>query len=244
MSKKKTVFISASSSGIGYYLAKKYKNLDYNVVINGTNKSKLKEVSSKLVCDYFLGDLTQEKKIKLLVKKLKKNYGYIDVLICNLGSSNFSENNKDFQNAFKYNFFSTTTLVENSKSILKNSKSKIICISSICGIESIEGAPLGYSLAKSALNFYIKLISKDLAKKKVSINGIIPGNILFPGSTWDLKLYKNKKKIKKYISQNVPINEFGSVNDIFNICKMLSENDSYFITGSLIKLDGGQTKSI
>ena len=165
-------------------------------------------------------------------------------MICNLGSGNFSENNKDFQNAFKYNFFSTTTLVENSKSILKNSKSKIICISSICGIESIEGAPLGYSLAKSALNFYIKLISKDLAKKKVSINGIIPGNILFPGSTWDLKLCKNKKKIKKYISQNVPINEFGSVNDIFSVCKMLSENNSYFMTGSLIKLDGGQTKSI
>jgi len=69
MNKKKTVFISASSSGIGYYLAKKYKALNYNVVINGTNKSKLKEVSSKLVCDYFLGDLTQEKKIKSLVKK-------------------------------------------------------------------------------------------------------------------------------------------------------------------------------
>ena len=243
MNKKKTVFISASSSGIGYYLAKKYKSLDYNVVINGTNKSKLKEISRELLCDYFLGDLTQEKKIKLLVKKLKKNYGYIDLLICNLGSSNFSKNNKDFQNAFKYNFFSTTTLVENSKNILKNSKSKIICISSICGIESIEGAPLGYSLAKSALNFYIKLISKDLAKKKVSINGIMPGNILFRGSTWDLKLSKNKKKIKNYISQNVPMNEFGSVNDIFNICAMLSENDGYFMTGSLIKLDGGQTKS-
>ena len=198
MNKKKTVFISASSSGIGYYLAKKYKSLDYNVVINGTNKSKLKEISRELLCDYFLGDLTQEKKIKLLVKKLKKNYGYIDLLICNLGSSNFSKNNKDFQNAFKYNFFSTTTLVENSKNILKNSKSKIICISSICGIESIEGAPLGYSLAKSALNFYIKLISKDLAKKKVSINGIMPGNILFRGSTWDLKLSKNKKNKKLY----------------------------------------------
>ena len=174
MNKKKTVFISASSSGIGYYLAKKYKSLDYNVVINGTNKSKLKKISKELLCDFFLGDLTQENKIKLLVKKLKKKYRYIDLLICNLGSSNFSKNNKDFQNAFKYNFFSTTTLVENSKNILKNSKSKIICISSICGVESIEGAPLGYSIAKSALNFYIKLISKELAKKKVSINGIIP----------------------------------------------------------------------
>ena len=244
MNKKKTVFISASSSGIGYYLAKKYKSLDYNVVINGTNKSKLKKISKELLCDFFLGDLTQENKIKLLVKKLKKKYRYIDLLICNLGSSNFSKNNKDLQNAFKYNFFSTTTLVENSKNILKNSKSKIICISSICGVESIEGAPLGYSIAKSALNFYIKLISKELAKRTITINGIVPGNILFPGSTWDLKMQGNLKKTKNYILRNVPINKFGLVDDIFEICKMLSENKSNFITGSLFRLDGGQTKSL
>ena len=244
MNKKKTVFISASSSGIGYYIAKKYKSLDYNVIINGTNKSKLKKVSKELLCDFFLGDLTQEKKIKLLVKKLKKKYQYIDLLICNLGSSNFIKNNNDFQNAFKYNFFSTTTLVENSKSILKNSKSKIICISSICGVESIEGAPLGYSIAKSALNFYIKLISKELAKKMIAINGVVRGNILFSGSTWDLKMKSNLKKTKNYILRNVPINKFGLVDDIFEICKMLSENKSNFITGSLFRLDGGQTKSI
>jgi 3-oxoacyl-[acyl-carrier protein] reductase len=244
MFKKKTIFISASSSGIGFYLAQKYKLLGYNLIINGTNKSKLKKASSRLKCDYFLGDLTNEKKIRLLVKILKKKYNYIDLLICNLGSSNFNKNNKDYKNAFKYNFFSTTTLIENSKTILKKAKSKIICMSSICGLESIEGAPLGYSVAKSALNFYIKLISRELAKNKIAINGIIPGNILFQGSNWDLKIKDNPKKTKEYIKKNVPINEFGSVNDIFYICKMLSENNSSFMTGSLIKVDGSQTKSV
>lgn len=244
MYKKKTVFISASSSGIGYYLAQKYKSIGYNIVINGTNKSKLKKASLTLGCDYFLGDLTDNKKIDLLIKKLKKKYDYIDVLVCNLGSGNFKKNNKNFKNAFKYNFFSTTSLVERSKTILKKSKSKIICISSICGLESIEGAPIGYSIAKSALNFYIKLISKDLAKDEIVINGIVPGNILFNGSTWDTKLKNNLKKTKQYIKNNVPINKFGSIEDIFEICKMLSENKSKFITGSLFKLDGGQTKSL
>jgi 3-oxoacyl-[acyl-carrier protein] reductase len=72
----------------------------------------------------------------------------------------------------------------------------------------------------------------------------VPGNILFKGSTWDLKMQDNLKKTKKYIKRNVPINKFGSVDDIFEICKMLSENKSNFITGSLFKLDGGQTKVI
>ena len=54
---------------------------------------------------------------------------------------------------------------------------------------------------------------------------------------------ENKKKTKKYIKDNVPLNKFGSTNDIFEICKMLTENKNNFMTGSLIKIDGGQTKS-
>ena len=244
MYRKKVVFISASSSGIGYDLAKSYKSFGYDLIINGTNKSKLKKASLSLNCDFFLGDLTKKKTIDLLINKLKKKYNYIDILICNLGNSDFKKNNKDYWNALKYNFYSTTNLVESSKKFLKKEKSKIICISSICGLESIEGAPIGYSIAKAALNFYIKLISRELAEIGVSINGIVPGNVYFKGSTWDLKMKKNPKKTKQYIKNNVPINKFGSTENIFEICKMLTENTDNFITGSLFKLDGGQTKSV
>ena len=243
MYKKKTVFISASSSGIGYHLAKEYKSIGYNVIINGKNLSKLKKASISLdKCSYFLSDLTDKNKIKVIIKKIKKKYKYIDVLICNLGSSNFKKNNDNFEHALKYNFFSTTNLIDYSKTILKKNVSKIICISSICGVECIEGAPMGYSIAKSALNFYIKLISKELVNKNITINGIVPGNIIFKRSTWDLKIKKNYMKTKKYIKNNVPINNFGTPNDIFEVCKMISENRSKFITGSLFKIDGGQTK--
>lgn len=69
MYKKKTIFISASSSGIGYHLAKEYKSEGYNVIINGRNISKLKKASESLgKCKYFLGDLTKKKKLKQLLK--------------------------------------------------------------------------------------------------------------------------------------------------------------------------------
>ena len=102
-------------------------------------------------------------------------------MLCNLGSSNYKKNNLNFEYAFKYNFFSTTKLIKNSEKILKKNNSKIICISSICGVESIEGAPLGYSIAKSALNFYINLASREFAKDGITINVIVPGNILLMG---------------------------------------------------------------
>ena len=164
-------------------------------------------------------------------------------MLCNLGSSNYKKNNLNFEYAFKYNFFSTTKLIKNLEKILKKNNSKIICISSICGVESIEGAPLGYSIAKSALNFYINLASREFAKDGITINGIVPGNILFDGSTWSKKMKNNPKKTKKYIKNNVPINKFGTPQNILSICKMITEDDNKFITGSLIKVDGGQTRS-
>ena len=115
--------------------------------------------------------------------------------------------------------------------------------SSICGAEIIKGAPIGYSVSKAALNFYVKSISRELANYGISINAVLPGNIMFKDSTWDKKMKLNKIRTKKYIKENVPTNSFGSTNDIFEICFMISES-SGFINGSLIRVDGGQTQSI
>ena len=82
-----------------------------------------------------------------------------------MGESNFKNNNFDFNHAFKYNFFSTINCVQELTPFIKK-EGKILCISSICGSEVISGAPIGYSVAKSALNNYVKCISYELGKKK------------------------------------------------------------------------------
>tara|TARA_A100001015_G_C15036506_1_gene736595 strand:- start:3283 stop:4011 length:729 start_codon:yes stop_codon:yes gene_type:complete len=241
--KIKTVFITASSSGIGFYLAKRYLDNNYKVIINGRNKKKLINASNNLNgCDFILSDMTSIKNIKSTITKIKKKYKSIDLLIANLGNGDYKKNNKNFSNALNYNLLSTINLVENSKKILK-SKSKIICVSSICGVEIIKGAPIGYSVSKAALNFYVKSISRELVKFGISINAVLPGNIMFENSTWDKKMKLNKINTKKYIKENVPTNSFGSTDDIFEICHMISES-SGFINGSLIRVDGGQTQSI
>ncbi len=242
--KQKTVFITASSSGIGFFLAKEFLKKNYKVIINGRNKKKLSISSKKLDnCNYILGDMSDANVIKKATKKIYNKFKSIDVLIANVGNSNYKKNNKNINFSLNNNLLPTVNLVENSKSILKK-KSNIICISSICGSEIIKGAPLGYSVAKAALNFYVKAVSKDLAKAGIAINAILPGNIMFYGSTWQKKINKNYYKTKKFINENVPTKIFGSTKDIFMICEMLSNNDSGFMTGSLIKIDGGQTQSI
>ena len=70
----------------------------------------------------------------------------------------------------------------------------IVCVSSICGLEVIPGAPLTYSAAKAALNAYIRGVAVPLGADGVRINGIAPGNILFKGSVWERKLKRTHMK--------------------------------------------------
>ena len=241
---KPKILITGSSSGIGFFLAKEFSKKNYHVIINGRNKKKLILASKSIEdSDYIHGDMSKLNIIQKNMNKLYKKYKSLDVIIANIGNSNYFKNNTNIDLALKNNFFPTVHLVDNSKLILKK-KSKIICISSICGAEVIEGAPIGYSIAKAALNFYIKHASRNLSKSKIFINGILPGNILFKGSNWEKKIKKNKTKTIKYINKNVPSQKFGKPKDIFMICEMLCNNNSGFINGSLITVDGGQTLSI
>ena len=243
MKKKQTIFITGSSKGIGLGLALLFKKKNYQVIINGSNLKRLKTSLKKNKLDaYFHGDITSTKVNKNIFKKIDGKIGKIDTLICCYGESNFKKNNLNFEYSFKKNFFSSINTILNSKNSIKKGGT-IICISSICGKEIIDGAPIAYSCAKSALNFFIKSYSRELAKKHISLNSISPGNILFEGSVWDKKINKNRSKTLSYIKKNVPANSFGSVNDIFEVCYMLSENKSKSLTGSDITIDGGQTKS-
>jgi len=241
--KKKVIFITGSSSGMGFELAKKFLDLGFEILINSNNKRNLKKASKFLNnCKYFFGDVTNVKYLEKIFNRIKIEYKKIDFLICNYGNSNFNNNNLDFEYAFKNNFFSTVNTISYSLPILKKNQSKIICISSVCGVEVIKNAPLGYSIAKSAINNYVKGISNLLAEKGISINAIAPGNVMFKGSLWEKKIKDNVTKTKKYIKENVPMNKFASIDDIFRVSLILLSQESNFITGCTYIVDGGQTK--
>ena len=242
-SQKKIAFISGSSSGLGYMIAKKLIEQEFIVIINSDNLFNIRNSSNSFDnIRYIKGDVTREEDVVKIFRQIKKKYRYLDLLICNYGNSDFKKNNFDLQHAINNNLLPSFFCIKHSKNILKKNISKIICISSICGIEKIDGAPIGYSVAKSALNTLVKLYAVVLSKIGVSINAIVPGNIYFEGSLWQKKLSKDKSKINKYIKKNVPINKFGYVDDVFIFIKALLENKSQFITGSVLITDGGQTK--
>ena len=247
--KNKKVLITGSSKGIGLEIAKNFSNLGSEVFINSRSTNNLISAkkyinnSNLITCQ---ADLSKELGINKLFKLIKSKTEHLDILVCNLGNSTpqntiGEEDIKNWQSSINVNLLSAINTIYHFRKLLKNSSSpSIVCISSICGVSSL-GAPIDYSVAKSALISFVKNQSRILSNDGIRINAVSPGNIFFKGGTWEKKLKNNKSKVTKYIKNNVPLKMFGSTKHISDMVLFLSSDISSFTTGANIIIDGGQT---
>lgn len=250
--KGKTALVTGASKGIGKEIAITLLKQGSKVIFISRNLKNLNKVFIGL--DEFrnmyfpvIGDVTNMKDVEKIYKKSKTIFNTIDYLVCNVGNSESknpgNESYEEWQRMFHLNFFSTTNIIEKFKDDLALSKGSIVCISSICGQEIIPGAPITYSVAKSALNAYVKATSLPFGKKNIRINAIAPGNILFENSVWDYKLKTNKARVFKMLSENVPLKKFGTPKDIASLTSWLLSKEASFVTGAIFVSDGGQTRT-
>jgi 3-oxoacyl-[acyl-carrier protein] reductase len=233
------VLVTGSTSGIGLEVARKFVNEGCIVIQNARN---IPEKSRIIGNDFFAADVTKIEECKALSKEVLNKYKKIDILICNVGSGappkNSMSSEKIWDHYLSLNLFSTTNVVETFLPIMHSGK--IIAISSICGSNLINDAPIEYSVAKSALNHYIQLLALIYAKAGHMFNVITPGNVVFPGSRWSEKLIENEVETLNYIKNNVPIGNFIEPNEIANLAYFLTSSANKSITGSIIPVDGGQ----
>jgi len=244
----KKVFVSGSSRGIGLGVANKFIDEGANVVINSRNPKELKSVVASIEnCHGVAGDVSNPEVARLVIEEAAKILGGIDIVVCNVGSGSSvapgEETFEEWMRVFSVNFFSAINVISASSDLLETSGGSIVCISSICGSETIPGAPVTYSVAKAALNTYVKSISFPMGLKGIRINCVAPGNINFEGSVWSEKLTKDPDLVRGMLENNVPLRKLGSPNDVANLVVLLASDVSNFVTGSIFTTDGGQTRS-
>jgi len=246
--KGKNALVTGSSKGIGFAIASQLHNEGCNITINGRNLESL-ENSASFFSERIhncAADVTNKKECEKLVKDTIDHWGSLDILVCNVGTgTSVKPGNEDYEEwikVFQNNFFSTTNVIEATQKIISNKLDSIVCISSIAGIESI-GAPVTYSVAKSAINSYVKNISKYFAKSNTRINAIAPGNIMSESSVWKKKLLENPEYVENLLKKEVSMERFGTPEEISNLAVFLCSEKSAFITGSTFVIDGGQTRS-
>ena len=232
---KKNVLLTGANGSIGVFL-KKELSKKHNIISIVRHKNKINNYQKKT----FYCDLSKFNEVNSTMYKIKKKFKKINLLILTTGLSkkiNFKKNS--WQKNLDSNLLSVVNIIECFQKLFFT-KSNIIVFSSIAGISNI-GAPIEYSVSKSALNFYCRLKAKELAKKNIRLNVISPGNIYQKNNLWGKKLKANKPKTLKYIKKVSPLNKFCNPKSILSYIKFLDDKHSDYITGSNLILDSGQT---
>jgi 3-oxoacyl-[acyl-carrier protein] reductase len=252
--KGKTALITGASGGIGSAIAKTFAKAGCNIIISGTNIEKLEklavEINSEILdsdSDLSASSHTSSKpKIQIKVANLKNesdaqelvtSLEHIDIAICNAGinkdSLSMRMSNSDFQDVLDVNLKSTFIICRESiKKMLKNSFGRIICISSVVGVSGNPGQA-NYCASKAGMIGMVKSLAQEVAKRNITINAVAPGFIV---SEMTQKLTEEQKD---KIYSRIPMQKFGSPEDIANACVFLASSEAGYITGQTLHINGG-----
>ncbi|MBF0380662.1 MAG: SDR family oxidoreductase [Magnetococcales bacterium] len=251
------VLITGSSLGIGFAIAEAFLQENAGVILSGRDEALLKNASSTLakkygsdLVDFFVGDLG-DFATRAALKKQFSDIG-INHIICNIGSGKsmpvMEESEEEWRRMFDINLYNSVGVVHDLHSLLAANASQggdtsLTFVGSICGMEAL-GCPLAYASAKAALWAYAKNLVKPLAKLGIRVNQISPGNIIFPGSTWETKMANDADGVQSMLNNEVAMQRLGEAKEVAKAVVFLSSGNASFITGSNLVVDGGQIKGV
>ncbi len=235
---KKNVLVTGATGGIGEAICNKLKK-NYNLIVVSRNKEKLinlmkdnKSIIKQLTCD-----LKDSNQIKKMIEEIISINLNIDILVNNAGVTDDSlfirMNYEKWQNVIKTNLDSNFLLSSSiSKLMIKKKWGRIINITSIVGHTGNLGQA-NYVASKSGLTGMTKSIAIELAKWNITVNCVSPGFIK-TNMTENL----NEEQKNTIISQ-IPLGMIGSPNDVANCVEFLASDESGYITGETIHVNGG-----
>ena len=243
MEERKVVFVTGGSRGIGKAIALKYAQNGYNVVINyvsdKTNVEELKKKFEELKVECLIekADVSKSEEVEQIVKKTIENFKKIDVLINNAGITRdgllMRMKEEDFDKVIEINLKGTFLVTKSViPYMLKKRDGKIINLASVVGVTGNAGQ-CNYSASKAGIIGFTKSIAKELASRNIRANAIAPGFI-----DTDMTSVLSDE-VKDSINAQIPMKRMGTAQEIANVAYFLGCEESSYITGQVINIDGG-----
>jgi len=239
----KTALITGGAKGIGRAIAIKIANAHGNVafVYRGSEKqaeaTKNELLALGVRAERYQCDVSDYQATKELVAQVIRDFGDFDILVNNAGITKdkllIAMKEDDFDSVIATNLKGAFNMTKHAGSyLLKQRKGRIINISSVSGLMGNVGQ-CNYAAAKAGLIGLTKSTAKEMAVRGVTCNAIAPGFI-------DTDMTKElKPELREEITKLIPLKRLGQAEDIANLCVYLSSDLSGYITGEVIKVDGG-----
>lgn len=239
----KTALITGATRGIGKQIALTLAQDGYDIAINYRTendalKDTKKEIEEKGVrCLAVQGDVSNFEDCEKFVKEIIEEYGKIDVLVNNAGITRdtllMRMKKEDFEQVIDTNLVGTFNVTKNVISHMMKARSgRIINISSVVGISGNAGQT-NYAASKAGIIGFTKSLAKEVASRNILVNAVAPGFI--ETDMTDVL----KDEIKEEIAKSIPLKRMGTTEDVANVVKFLAGEDSTYITGQVINVDGG-----
>ena len=237
--KNKSIILTGATGGIGYSMVETLIAQGANLLVTGTNEKKLEELKTKYKNLIILKqDISNHDQLEDFIEKCNSLLGEkIDVLINNAGITKdnltIRMNKTEWDNVININLTSTFLLTKYTiKKMLKKKSGKIINITSVVAHTGNLGQA-NYSASKGGILSMSKSLSLEYAKKNITVNCIAPGFIDTAMTEKINDEYKNQLKSK------IPLDRFGTPEDIANCAAFLCSDLSNYITGETIHVNGG-----
>ncbi|WP_053366161.1 3-oxoacyl-[acyl-carrier-protein] reductase [Bacillus sp. FJAT-27245] len=239
----KTALVTGASRGIGREIALELARQGANVVINyAGSEAKANEAAEEIKAlgrDAFAiqGDVSNPDAVAAMVKETTERFGSLDILVNNAGITRdnllMRMKESEWDDVININLkgvFLCTKAV--TRQMMKQRSGRIINIASIVGVSGNPGQA-NYVAAKAGVIGLTKTAAKELSSRNITVNAIAPGFI-----TTDMT-DKLTEEVKAEMLKQIPLARFGEPSDIAKAVVFLASEDSSYMTGQTLHIDGG-----
>ena len=238
MEENKVALITGATRGIGRQIAITLANSGFDIVVNYRKENAELEETKKQIEETGRECLVSNyEDCERFIKEAIEEFGKVDVLVNNAGITKdnllMRMKKEDFDDVLNVNLVGTFNVTKNViPYMMKARKGRIINISSVVGVAGNAGQT-NYSASKAGIIGFTKSLAKEVASRNILVNAVAPGFI--ETNMTDVL----KDEIKENIAKSIPLKRMGSAEDVANVVKFLASEESSYITGQVINVDGG-----
>lgn len=246
MIKGKVAIVTGAGGGVGKAISKRLSSEGCKVIMLGRDRTKLQkaasEIGNKKNTMTVIADITEEAEVLSAIDQTINSFDKIDILVNNAGIINdpmaFHEMSEDqWDDLVKTNLFGMFRMTKSIIPIMmKNGGGSIVNISSVLGIRSIPRVPLSvYAVTKAGVIMFTRSIAVEYGQYKIRCNCVAPSTI----RSSIIEPYLQDEEAKKLLESTFPLRVIGEPEDISGAVAYLCSDDSKWVTGTVMMVDGG-----